>query len=217
VVVLGSCRSQADTGTDLIYELDDQVHTCQIKLLKYLHHGLSRTLATPVRSWQVERRPAPEPTAGEVMTPLASLTTLAPATTVHQAVEEMLQASAHAMPVCDEDQLVGVVTLADLARRIQDSRGVLSIERVQTVVHSAATVGMTAPLSMVRALMARELTGLIAVTGPGGMIVGCITAQSLLADEAGTGNSDTGRPEQPSTLVPLLRPGGGTVKVCMPV
>jgi CBS domain-containing protein len=200
---------------DLIYEIDDQVHTCQAKLFNYLRPNLTRTLVPLVPSWQAERQAASEPAAGDVMTPLESLTTLAPQTTVHQATEQMLQTGAHALPVCDDDLLVGVVTLADLARRIHDSRGALSIERVQTLMRTPAAVGMTAPLSRVRELMTREPTSLIAVTGPNGLPVGCITASSLLADQPG--NRDTAWSGQHSTLVPLLRPGGGTVKICTPV
>jgi predicted transcriptional regulator len=134
---------------------------------------------------------------------------------VHQALGQVLQADAHALLVCDEEQVVGVVTLADMARCIHDSRVVLSIERVETLVRPPAAVGMTAPLSVVRALMAREGTGLVAVTGPGGMIVGCVINQSLLAHEPG--GRDVAKPQESSRIIPLLRPDNGTVKVCMPV
>jgi len=214
LVVLDSCAAQVDTAADLIYALDDQVHACQIKLWKCLRHRLGRAVTTPVTCWQVEGRAAPDPTAGDVMIPFASLTTLAQATTLHQAVEQILQVGANALLVRDEDQMVGVVTLADLARTQRSSRA-LSIERAQMLICAAATVGMTAPLSAVRAVMAREPAGLVAVTGPRGMTVGYITARSLLA--GAQDGMDTSRPEQYGRFVPLLRAGNATAEVCAPV
>ena len=67
----------------------------------------------------------------------------------------------------------------------------------------------------VRALMAREGIGLVAVTGPGGMTVGCVTTQLLLTREPG--GRDTAKPHESSRLIPLLRPEKGTVKVCVPL
>jgi CBS domain-containing protein/tetratricopeptide (TPR) repeat protein len=215
VMLFVGCMSQADTGADLIHTLDDRTQECQVKVLNYLRHRLSRTLAAPVTSWQIEHRAASDPTASDVMTPLASLATLAPATTVHQAMGQALEADALALLVCDDQQAVGVVTLADLARCMHDSRGVISIERVETLMRPPAAVGMTAPLSVVRTLMARQGTSLVAVTGPGGMTVGCITAQALLASEpVSQGNA---RPEQHGRPVPLLRPDRATVHACVPV
>jgi CBS domain-containing protein len=206
-----------------MYALDGQVHACQVKTARYLRHRLGDSskslwagpLAAPVSSWHAGRRAARELPAGDVMTPLGALTTLAPGTTVHQAIGEMLQADADALLVCDGEQVAGVVTLADLARCIHNSRGALSIERVGTLMRPPAAVGMAAPLPTVRALMAEEGTGLVAVTGPGGLTVGCVTAQSLLAREPG--GRDTARPREASTLVPLLGTDTGTVKVCVPV
>jgi CBS domain-containing protein len=208
--------SPAGGGLDFICSADRQLLN-QVKAVKYLHRQLRNyhraygsAIATPLTSWQIET----EPTAGEIMTPLMSLTTLAPGTTVHHAIGQMLQSGADALLVCDEGhQVQGVVTLTDLARCIHDSRGVLTIARIETVMQSPVAVELTASFSEVRSLIADSGPTLIAVTSPTGATVGGITFQEVLAHEQSGRN--TYRPErtQNSRYVLLQRPTG----VCVPV
>jgi len=72
---------------------------------------------------------------------------------------------------------------------------------------------MDTPLPEVRAAMSRDDAGLVVVRGPGGGVAGYITAGSLLGD-AGPDEDDVSWGD-PRMEVPLLGPGGGTVRVCV--
>lgn len=208
--------SPAGGGLDFICSADRQLLN-QVKTVKYLHRQLRNyhraygsAIATPLTSWQIET----EPTASDIMTPLTSLTTLAPGTTVHHAIGQMLQSGADALLVCDEGhQVQGMVTLPDLARCIHDSRGALTIERIETVMQSPVAVELTASLSEVRCLIVHSGPTLIAVNSPTGTTVGGITFQEVLAHEQSS--RDTYRTErtQNSRHALLLPP----TEVCAPV
>jgi len=156
-----------------------------------------------VLAWPPARRPSRERTAREVMVPVGSVTALTPDTTVHEALEQILLSGIQALPVHDGAEVARVVTLADLARRIYGSRGVPSIERIETLIRPAAAVAMDASGPAVRNAMAHGGTGMVIVTGPGGETVGYITAESLLAGEPSTAPASHG----PARFqVPLLVP-----------
>ncbi len=156
-----------------------------------------------VLAWPPARRPSRERTAREVMVPVGSVTALTPDTTVHEALEQILLSGIQALPVHDGAEVARVVTLADLARRIYGSRGVPSIERIETLIRPAAAVAMDASGPAVRNAMAHGGTGMVIVTGPDGETAGYITAESLLAGEPSTAPASHG----PARFqVPLLVP-----------
>jgi CBS domain-containing protein len=153
--------------------------------------------------------------AGHVMIPHAAVLVLTRGTTVDAALEEMLRSGEPALPVGEGSAVAGVVTLADLARSMRDSRGVPSIQRIEALMRPPIEVTMDTPLPEVRAAMAHDDTGLIVVSGPGGGVAGYITASVLLADDTLPGR-DVGN-RRAGMEVPLLGPGGGTSRICVPV
>ena len=154
------------------------------------------------RWWNIRSAPS-EPTAAGVMAPLAMVRGLTASTTVSAALEQVLQSSGPALPVFDETRVAGVVTLADLARRIHDSHGLPRIERVETVMRPPTILESGAPISAVRAKIADEPSGLVLVAAPSGEPVGYITAETLLIP----GPGHDGATGEPGTSLLLPRPG----------
>jgi len=157
--------------------------------------------------------PADGTLAGHVMIPPAAVPVLARGMTVDAALGEMLRSGEPTLPVGEGSAVAGVVTLADLAGSVRDSRGVPSIQRIEALMQPPIEVTMDTPLPEVRAAMARNDAGLVVVCGPAGGVVGYIMASSLLADSGTAG--DSANWGQPHMEVPLLGPGGGTARICV--
>jgi CBS domain-containing protein/tetratricopeptide (TPR) repeat protein len=166
--------------------------------------------ASAVVPWPSRRR-ASGTAADHMMIPSAAVPVLAPGMTADAALGQVLRSGEPALPVGEGSEIAGVVTLADLARTVHDSRGVPSIQRVEALKRVPAEVTIDTPLPEVRAAMTRDDAGLVVVRGPGGGVVGYITASSLLGD-ASPDEDDVSR-GNPGMEVPLLGPGGGTVRV----
>jgi CBS domain-containing protein len=144
-----------------------------------------------------------EPVAADVMLPPTAIAALLPDTTVREALEQMLQSKARALPISEGPRVEGVVTLADLARCVHSNRGAPSISRVDTLMRPPASVAPDTPLSAVRALMARESTELLVVTSRNGETAGYISTESALAAEPGRPETGGGRPTMRVPCAPV--------------
>jgi CBS domain-containing protein len=160
-----------------------------------------------------DRRTVGGTVTGHVMIPYAAIPVLAPDITVDAALGEMLRSGESALPVGEGSAVAGIVTLADLARSVRDSRGVPSIQRIEMLMRPSVEVAMHTPLPEMRAAMARDDAGLVVVRGPGGAVAGYITASSLLAGSVPGRDGSNG--DQSRMEVPLLGPGGGTARICV--
>jgi CBS domain-containing protein len=158
--------------------------------------------------WQHARQTLKERTAADVMVPLGLAVKLTPATTVSEALEQVLQSSGPALPVFEGTRAIGVATLADLARRIHDRHGLPMIEHVETLMRPPVMLETDTPLSVVRARIADEGAGLLLVIASSGETVGYITAESLLTVKP-AGHQVTDQPR-----APLLLPSTNVLVPC---
>lgn len=157
-------------------------------------------LPRPEIPWWPAPRLQREQAARNVMIPVESAAALTPASTVWEALERILQSGTQALPVQDGSGQVGMVTLADLARRLQVAGGMRSIEWIETLIRPAIVVAMDAPVAAVRNAMVHSGTGLVVVTGPDGEVAGYVTAQALLTGEPAASAGE----EPPGIQIPLL-------------
>jgi CBS domain-containing protein len=140
--------------------------------------------------------------AADMMLPLASVPAAAPGATLHEAMEQVLESGVRTLPVTEDADVVGVVTLADLAQAMHQARGLPSIQRVETLMQPPVTVPVDMPASAVMATAARSQAGLLVVTGPDGTPAGYLTPESLLTGMPGTVHDRESRPQSRSLLLP---------------
>ena len=79
-------------------------------------------------------------TAADVMLPLESATAITADATVHDAFEQLVRSAAKVLPVRDRSDVIGVITLTDIAGHIYQVNGLPSIQRVETMMHPPTTV-----------------------------------------------------------------------------
>ena len=117
-----------------------------------------------------------------------------------------MQSGTQALPVCETTRVVGIVTLADLARHISDRRGVPSGDGDR---QGADAPGHHRARRHAAAAIAQAIAddGIIVVSGSGDQPDGYLTAESLLT-QAPPGTS--ARPVVPDRP-PLLIPGAGAI------
>lgn len=121
--------------------------------------------------------------AADVLVPYP-IPTLPPDQRIGDAVEHMVAADEHALPVHDGAAVIGVATMTDAvtAARRRPSDPVSSITRKPTVVDSAT------PIDTVRDRVLIDSTGLLVVLDQSGSIAGYITARTALAGHMETGD-----------------------------
>ena len=93
-------------------------------------------------------RPGPDEaaTAGDIMIALSSVPVCSPDTTVRDALGQMLASGEQTLPVLDEAEVViGVVTIASLARAVVQTRGLPSIQLVETLLQPYTAVTADTP------------------------------------------------------------------------
>ncbi len=152
------------------------------------------------------RWPASEPTVADVMLPPSEVPECKPDTTVIQALERLVQSGTQALPVCQMTRVVGIVTLADLARYISDRQGAAPVtETVRALMRPAAIVPPGTPLPAIAQAIAED--GIIVVSGSGDQPDGYLTAESVLTQVPPGTSARPAVPDRP----PLLIPGAGAV------
>jgi CBS domain-containing protein len=152
------------------------------------------------------RRPVREPIVADVMLPPSEVPVCLPDTTLMEALEWVVQSGAQALPVCELSRVVGVVTLADLARHISDHLGVPSAaETVKALMRPATIVPADTPLSAIAQAIADD--GIIVISGSDDRPVGYLTAESVLTQTPAGTSTRPATPDHP----PLLIPGTGAV------
>lgn len=151
------------------------------------------------------RLPVREPIAADVMLPPSEVPECRPDTTLIEALERLVQSGAQALPVCEMSRVAGIVTLADLARHINDHLGVPSAtETVKVLMRPATIVPADTPLSAIAQALADD--GIIVVSGSGERPVGYVTAESVLTQTPLASDHPVGQ-DRP----PLLIPGTGAI------
>ena len=155
--------------------------------------------------WDARRR-VREPVVADMMLPPSEVPECGPDTTLIEALERLVQSGTQALPVCEKSRVVGIVTLADLARHINDHHGVPSVtEDVHLLMRPATIVPTGTPLPAIAQAIADD--GIIVVSGPGDRPVGYLTAESVLTQAPpGTSTRPTAQDHPP-----LLIPGTGAV------
>jgi CBS domain-containing protein len=152
------------------------------------------------------RPPTREPIAADVMLPASEVPECRPDTTVMEALERLVQSGTQALPVCEMSRVAGIVTLADLARHINDHLGVPSAtETVKALMRPATIVPAGTPLSAIAQAIADD--GIIVVSDSGDRPVGYLTAESVLTQDPRATSTDPATHDRP----PLLIPGAGAV------
>jgi CBS domain-containing protein len=151
------------------------------------------------------RLPAREPVVANMMLPPSEVPECGPDTTVIEALERLVQSGTQALPVCEMSRVVGIVTLADLARNISGRQGGLPAETVKALMRPATIVPPDTPLPTIAQALADN--GIIVVSGPAARPAGYLTAESVLTQAPpGTGARPAARDHPP-----LLMPGTGAV------
>ena len=152
------------------------------------------------------RWPAREPVVADVMLPHSEVPECSPDTTVIQALERLVQSGTQALPVCETTRVVGIVTLADLARYISDRQGAAPVtETVRALMRPATIVPPGTPLPAIAQAIAND--GIIVVSGSGDQPDGYLTAESVLTQVPPGTSARPAVPDRP----PLLIPGAGAV------
>jgi len=195
----GPGKSQAAAEWALRWRLDyeDYSRPCPANLVRLYQAS----------QWDA-RRSATEPVVAATMLPPSEVAECRPDTTVIEALERLVQSGTQALPVCEGFRVVGIVTLADLARHISDLQGVQPrAETVKALMRSATIVPADTPLSAIAQAIADD--GIIVVSGTDDRPAGYLTAESLLLTQGPSAGTSTKHParEQP----PLLIPGLGAV------
>jgi len=152
----------------------------------YGRHGLRLTAIRPLAR-PGARRPA---TAGDVMVPLSAVPACPPDATVLEALEQMLNSGQQTLPVLDGPVTIGVTTLTSLAQAMLQTRGLPSIQRVETLLQPYTAVTADTPASAAAAIAADDQAGLVVVTRADGTPAGYLTPGSLLAQVQGTPPED---------------------------
>lgn len=136
--------------------------------------------------------------AADVLVPYP-VPTLAPDQRLNQAVEQMVAADEHALPVHDGEAVIGVVTMTDAVdvSRRHPNDPVSSILRKPTVI-SAAT-----PINTVRDQILTDSIGLLVVLDDSGGIAGYITTRTALAGQV---EPDDGPPASGRLVTDLYDP-----------
>lgn len=152
------------------------------------------------------RLPTREPIAADVMLPASEMPECRPDTTVMEALERLVQSGTQALPVCEMSRVAGIVTLADLARHINDHLGVPSVtETVKALMRPATIVAADTPLSAIAQAIAND--GIIVVSDGDNRPVGYLTAESVLTQDPRATSTYPATHDRP----PLLIPGAGAV------
>jgi CBS domain-containing protein len=192
-VLLGSSRLQVidfDTSPALAlrWTWEDYGRPCPANLGRYL-----------AARWDT-RPPARAPIVADMMLPPSEVPECRPDTTLIEALERLVQSGAQALPVCEMSRVAGIVTLADLARHINDRLGVPSAtETVRALMRPATIVPADTPLSAITRALADN--GIIVVSGSGDRPVGYLTAESVLTQTPQTSDHPTTQ-DRPSLLIP---------------
>ena len=197
VFCTGAGKSQAAAAWALRWRLDcgDYGQPCPANLVRLYTAG----------QWDV-RRTAREPVVADVMLPPSEVPECGPDTTVIQALEWLVQSGTQALPVCQMSRVVGIVTLADLARHINDHQGVpLVTETVKALMRPATIVPPGTPLPAIAQAIADD--GIIVISSPDGRPAGYLTAESVLTQAPPGTSAHTASQDRP----PLLIPGAGAV------
>ena len=117
-----------------------------------------------------------------------------------------MQSGTQALPVCETTRVVGIVTLADLARYISDRRGAAPVtETVRALMRPATIVPPGTPLPAIAQAIAND--GIIVVSGSGDQPDGYLTAESVLTQVPPGTSARPVVPDRP----PLLIPGAGAI------
>jgi CBS domain-containing protein len=152
------------------------------------------------------RPPTREPIAADVMLPASEVPECRPDTTVMEALERLVQSGTQALPVCEMSRVAGIVTLADLARHINDHLGVPSVtETVKALMRPATIVPADTPLSAITQAIADD--GIIVISDSGDRAAGYLTAESVLTQDPRATSTYPATHDRP----PLLIPGTGAV------
>jgi CBS domain-containing protein len=146
-----------------------------------------------------------EPAAADLALPLASVPAIVPWATLSEAMDQMLESEIQAMPVTEDASVVGVVTLTDLAQAMRRTRGLPSIQQVNTLMRTPVTVPAATPASAVMATAASSQAGLLVVIGPDGTPFGYLTPESLLTGvPVPAGTREQATPSRSLLLIPEL-------------
>jgi CBS domain containing-hemolysin-like protein len=113
------------------------------------------------------------------MTPAAEMTTIPRTMTVDAALEVVLRDDGAGTPVVDGDDLVGVITLADLGKVLHATQGGLVSDPVGAHMRDPVFVAADTPIDVVRRVIAQGGAGLAAVLTTGGEVAGYVTASDL--------------------------------------
>ncbi len=106
--------------------------------------------------------------------------------TIADAIDEDRNENELAIPVCDGEQFVGVVTALDLARAAAERRGA---EPLRSILHlHPGALAPTDTLDRAAELMAENDTPLLPVLGENGILVGILTRRDLLLAYRSAGN-----------------------------
>ena len=190
-------QSQASAAWALRWRRDceDQGRPCPTNLGRLYAAG----------QWDA-RRPAREPIAADVMLPRSEVPECAPDTALIQALERLVQSGTQALPVCERSRVAGIVTLADLARHINDHQGVPSATKtVKALMRPATIVPAHTPLSAIAQAIADD--SIIVISGSGDRPVGYLTAESVLTQTRSVASARPTAQDSP----PLLIPAAGAV------
>ena len=150
-----------------------------------------------------------EPVVADVMLPPAEMPECSPDTTLAGVLERLVQSGTPALPVREASRVVGIVTLADVARHINDRVDVPSATVIaRTLMRPGVSVPADTPLSAITQAIADD--GIIVVTDPGSghQPIGYLTAETVLIQNPASGRS---RPPTDSSHPPLLLPQAGAV------
>lgn len=109
--------------------------------------------------------------ARDIMTP--EVITLTPEMTIDEAVDALLHYRIHGAPVVDPDgQLIGMVSLVDLAKRTGDTVG-------HVMVSDPVTASEDTPVEELATIMLEQMVRRIPITS-GGRVVGIVSASDVV-------------------------------------
>ena len=107
--------------------------------------------------------------------------------TIADAIDEERDENELAIPVCDGERFVGVVTALDLARAVAERRGA---EPLRSIIHlHPGALVPTDTLDRAAALMAESDTPLLPVLGENETLIGILTRRDLLLAYRNAGNT----------------------------
>ncbi len=107
--------------------------------------------------------------------------------TIADAINEERDENELAIPVCDGERFIGVVTALDLARAVAERRGA---EPLRSIIHlHPGALAPTDTLDRAAALMAESDTPLLPVLGENETLIGILTRRDLLLAYRNAGNT----------------------------